>query len=93
MHTNGNLSTPMGPLVFLGTFAGGYEIYAAVQLALNLGGIAFLAAGLLLIVSTVIVIYTVIKGQLAGSKLALSAAAVLVSMYIGAALFISFIAR
>ena len=93
MHTNGNLSTPMGPLVFLGTFAGGYEIYTAVNLAFDLGLTTFLATGLLLLISTVIVIYNVIKRQLTDSTLALSAAAILVSMYIGAALFISFIAQ
>ena len=93
MNANGNLSTPLGPLVFLGTFAGGYEIYTLVNVVLDWGLIALLAAGLLLFISTAILIYTVIDGQLAGSKLALSAMAVLASMYIGAALFVSFVAR
>lgn len=93
MHTNGNLSTPAGPLVFLGTFTGGYELYTLVNLALDPGAIALLAAGLLLLMSTPILVYTVIEGQLPGSKLARSVTAIFVSMYIGAALFISFIAR
>ncbi|HKY30536.1 MAG TPA: hypothetical protein VJM12_21575 [Pyrinomonadaceae bacterium] len=93
MQSNVNLSTPLGPLVFLGTFATGYEIYVLYTLVLDLGLIALLAASLLLLISTTIIIYTVIKEQLANCKLVVSAAAILVSMYIGAALFISFIAR
>ena len=93
MNTKRNLSTPLGPLVFLGTFTTGYEVYA-LSLALQLRGMAVIATGLLLLITLLMFIYAVLKGQVADdSKFAATATAIIASMYIGAALFFSFTAR
>ena len=90
MNTNAELATPAGALVFLGTFTGGYEMYTNVNLAAPVGALAFLATGLIFLITTIIFVYTVIKGQLVGSKFVLATTAVIASMYVGAALFFSF---
>jgi len=90
METNASLATPLGPLVFPGAFTGGSEMYTNVNLAAPLGALAFLGTGLLFLIAAVIFLYTVIKGELAGSKFVLASTAVIASLYIGAALFFAF---
>ncbi len=65
-------------------------MYTNVNLAAPVGALAFLATGLLFLIAGVIFIYTVIKGQLAGSKFVLATTAVIASIYIGAVLSFSF---
>lgn len=90
MKTTANFVTHVGALVFLGTFTGGYEMYTNVNLAAPIGAMAFLGTGLLFLIAAVIFLYTVIKGELAGSKFVLATTAIITSIYIGAILFFSF---
>ena len=65
-------------------------MYTNVNLAAPLGALAFLGTGLLFLIAAAIFLYTVIKGELAGSKFVLATTAVIASIYIGAVLFFSF---
>jgi hypothetical protein len=48
-------------------------MYTNVNLAAPIGAMAFLGTGLLLFVAAMIFLYTVIKGELAGTKIVASA--------------------
>lgn len=93
METDATLATPDRVLVFMATFAGGSQMYTNVNLAAPLGALAFLATGLIFLIAAVIFLYTVIKGQLAGSKFVLATTLVIASTYIGALLFFSFTSK
>lgn len=64
-------------------------MYTNVNLAAPIGAIAFLGTGLLFLIAGVVFLYTVIKGELAGTKFIVSAAAVVAAVYIGALVFFS----
>ncbi len=64
-------------------------MFTNVNLAAPIGALAFLGTGLLFLTAGVIFLYTVIKGQLAGTKFVISTAAVIAAVYMGAVLFFS----
>lgn len=64
-------------------------MYTNVNLAAPIGALAFLATGLLFLIAGVIFLYTVIKGELAGSKFVISALAVIAVAYVGVLMFFS----
>jgi Domain of unknown function (DUF4352) len=65
-------------------------MYTNVNLASHIGTLAFLATGLLFFVAVLIFLYTVVKGELAGSKIVVSALALVAATYIAFLLFFSF---
>ena len=65
-------------------------MYTNVNLAAPIGALAFLGTGLLFFVGGLIFLYTVIKGELAGTKVVVSGVAVLAAIYIGFLLLFSF---
>ncbi len=65
-------------------------MYTNVNLAAPIGALAFLGTGILFLIAGMIFLYTVIKGELAGSKFVLSTVAVIATIYIGVVLFFSF---
>lgn len=58
-------------------------MYTNVNLAPPIGAMAFLGTGLLFFVAGLLFLYTVIKGGLAGTKVVVSAVAVVAAIYIG----------
>lgn len=64
-------------------------MYTNVNLAAPIGAMAFLGTGLLFFVSGLIFLYTVIKAELAGTKVVVSAIAAVSAVYIGFLLFFS----
>ena len=65
-------------------------MFTNVNLAAPIGAMAFLGTGLLFFVAGLIFLYTVIKGELAGTKVVVSAIAVVAAIYIGFLLLFSF---
>lgn len=65
-------------------------MYTNVNLAAPIGAMAFLGTGLLFFVAGLLFLYTVIKGELAGTKVVVSAVAVVAAIYIGFLLLFSF---
>jgi len=65
-------------------------MYTNVNLAAPIGAMAFLGTGLLFFVAGLIFLYTVIKGELAGTKVVVGAVAVVAAMYIGFMVVFSF---
>jgi hypothetical protein len=65
-------------------------MFTNVNLAAPLGAMAFLGTGLLFFVGGLIFLYTVIKGELVGTKVVVSAVAAVAAVYIGFLLFFSF---
>ncbi len=65
-------------------------MYTNVNLAAPFGAMAFLGTGLLFFVAGLSFLYTVIKGELAGTKIVLSAVTVVAAIYIGFLLLFSF---
>ena len=65
-------------------------MFTNVNLAAPIGAMAFLGTGLLFFVAGLIFLYTVIKGELVGSKVVVSAIAVVAAVYIGFLLLFSF---
>ncbi|MBA3569778.1 MAG: hypothetical protein H0W28_10625 [Pyrinomonadaceae bacterium] len=65
-------------------------MYTNVNLAAPIGAMAFLGTGLLFFVAGLSFLYTVIKGELAGTKIVLSAVTVVAAIYIGFLLLFSF---
>ncbi len=57
-------------------------MYTNVNFAAPIGAMAFLGTGLLFFVAGLIFLYTVIKGELAGTKVVVSAIAVVAAIYI-----------
>jgi hypothetical protein len=68
-------------------------MFTNVNLAAPLGAMAFLGTGLLFFAAGLIFLYTVIKGELAGTKVVVSAIAVIAAIYIGCLLLFSFTSR
>ncbi|MGH9904828.1 MAG: hypothetical protein ACRD8U_04485 [Pyrinomonadaceae bacterium] len=64
-------------------------MYTNVNLAAPIGALAFLGTGLLFLIAGLLFLYTVIKGELAGTKVVLSGAAVLASVYVGLLIYFS----
>ncbi|MCM3901945.1 MAG: DUF4352 domain-containing protein [Pyrinomonadaceae bacterium] len=64
-------------------------MYTNVNLAAPIGAMAFLGTGLLFFVGGLIFLYTVIKGELAGTKVVVSAIAAVSAVYVGLLLFFS----
>jgi hypothetical protein len=64
-------------------------MYTNVNLAAHIGALAFLGAGLLFFVAGLLLVYTVIKGELAGTKVVVSSVAVVAATYIGFLLLFS----
>lgn len=58
-------------------------MYTNVNLAAPIGAMAFLGTGLLFLVAGLIFLYTVIKGELAGTKVVVSAIAAVAAVYLG----------
>ncbi len=67
-----------------------FEMYSNVNLAAPIGALAFLGTGLLFLIAGLVFLYTVIKGELAGTKFVITAAGVIATIYIGVVLFFSF---
>jgi len=65
-------------------------MYTNVSLAAPIGAMAFLGTGLLFFGAGLIFLYTIIKGELAGTKVVVSAIAVVGAIYIGFLLLFSF---
>lgn len=65
-------------------------MYTNVNLAAPIGALAFLGTGLLFLIAGLVFLYTVIKGELAGSKVVVSAMALIAAIYLAVALFFSF---
>src|SRR5688572_7012013 len=65
-------------------------MFTNVNLAAPIGAMAFLGTGLLFFVASMIFLYTVMKGQLAGTKVIASAVAVVAAVYISFLLIFSF---
>jgi len=65
-------------------------MFTNVNLAAPIGAMAFLGTGLLFFVAGLIFLYTVIKGELAGTKVVVSAVGVVAAIYIGFLLLFSF---
>lgn len=65
-------------------------MYTNVNLAAHLGALAFLGTGLLFLGAGLIFLYSVIKGELAGAKVVVSAIALVAAIYIGFLLIFSF---
>ena len=65
-------------------------MFTNVNLAAPIGAMAFLGTGLLFFVAGLICLYTVIKGELAATKVVVSAIAVVAAIYIGVLLLFSF---
>jgi hypothetical protein len=61
-----------------------------VNLAAPIGAMAFLGAGLIFFVAGLIFLYTAVKGELAGTKVVVSAMAAVTAIYLGVMLFFSF---
>ncbi|MGH9967965.1 MAG: hypothetical protein ACREBG_09070 [Pyrinomonadaceae bacterium] len=68
-------------------------MYTNVNLAAPIGAIAFLGTGFLFLVAGAVFLYSVIKGELAGSKFVISAMAILGAIYLGAVLLFSLTSR
>ncbi len=64
-------------------------MYTNVDLAAPIGALAFLATGLLFLTAGLIFLYTVIKGEIAGSKFVISAVAVIAVTYVAVLVFFS----
>ncbi|MBA2527106.1 MAG: DUF4352 domain-containing protein [Pyrinomonadaceae bacterium] len=65
-------------------------MFTNVTLAAPIGALAFMGTGLLFFVAGLIFLYTIIKGELAGTKVVVSAIAVVAAIYIGCLLLFSF---
>ncbi len=65
-------------------------MFTNVNLAAPTGAMAFLVTGLLFFVAGLIFLYTIVKGELAGTKVAVSAIGVVAAIYIGFLLTFSF---
>jgi hypothetical protein len=65
-------------------------MYTNVNLGAHLGALAFLGTGGLFLVAGVILLYTVIKGELAGAKVVMSAIGIMAAAYLGTLMFFSF---
>ncbi|MBA3515955.1 MAG: hypothetical protein H0T77_16465 [Pyrinomonadaceae bacterium] len=65
-------------------------MFTNVNLAAPIGAMAFLGTGLLFLVAGLIFLYTVIKGELAGTKVVVSAIATVAAIYVGFLLLFSF---
>jgi hypothetical protein len=65
-------------------------MFTNVNLAAPIGAMAFLGTGLLFFVAGLIFLYTVIKGELAGTKVVVSAVAAVAAIYTGFLLLFSF---
>jgi hypothetical protein len=65
-------------------------MFTNVNLAAPIGAMAFLGTGLLFFLAGLIFLYTVIKGELAGTKVVVSAVAAVIAIYIGFLLLFSF---
>lgn len=64
-------------------------MYTNVNLDAPIGALAFLGTGLLFLIAGLVFLYTVIKGELAGTKVVLSITALLAGVYIGFVLHFS----
>jgi hypothetical protein len=71
-------------------YEGETQMYTNVNLAAPIGAIAFLGTGLLFFVAGLIFLYTVIKGELVGTKVVVTAVTVVAAIYIGFLLLFSF---
>lgn len=65
-------------------------MYTNVNLAAPIGALAFLGTGLVFLIAGLVFLYTVVKGELAGSKFIVYAMALVAAIYIGVVLFFSF---
>jgi hypothetical protein len=65
-------------------------MFTNVNLAAPIGAMAFLGTGLLFFLAGLIFLYTVIKGELAGTKIVVSTLAAVAAIYIGFLLLFSF---
>lgn len=68
-------------------------MYTNVNLGAHIGALAFMGTGLLFLVAGLIFLYTVIKGELAGAKVVVSAIALVAAIYIGFLLLFSFTSK
>jgi energy-coupling factor transporter transmembrane protein EcfT len=65
-------------------------MYTNVNLAAPIGALAFLGTGLLFLIAGFAFLYTVVKGELVGTKSVLSATAIVTAIYLGFVLLFSF---